>query len=785
MGNRIVISESQYSRLFLNDIQKIDRVYINEQKDTYDPKTREDSQCYYRACDRGRSKWSNCYQSSATVPYWYTLKDPFGDGYDYQWRLWADCSRRWIRRGVKHREEGKDLYSKSTDTSFNDVKDIFIDNHNDELNQKLFREKEIDVKKRRQKLIDEYNRYNSYDYKIKIFRQIVKDLKKMGFGGMSNVGRGNIIPYDEDETFGGNAKAVPTMNKLYAETAIRAMKYINTLQDNKGILQGGLGDGIVCVTDLGTSCKGSQPYITTKNFSLNLARILAGSGVGVRKDYQGPEVQYPASYIVMLHGFYFDYGKIYQDLKDAFKRDPHAVKSSLFPDGWWNFFTQAYGMGGNVGITNFKNATNIIRQLSASDIVGGKIETLNQYSKGGSLWSILGDCFTDYHCILDVASIAALAIPGVGLIASAGLDFINAAAYGLEASSAETVAERDAALIAGGLTLFGGMMGGGVGQTRRLLTKGSRNPKIYNYADEVIKRIDNELPKFRNVPDPSQSKEVAKIYAETANKHKLTNNDVLVAHDIIKDFSKIDPSVGKLYTDALKKIDGPLTKIQRANLTKVASESKFQKLVEQNGGDVVTSLNKYMRTKAGKEALVEAGLFITLTGAMEEPSVQKWVGEGLLKVKATVNPTVKNIVQAEGYDWALTKELFGSTGSAKDNTLLKKAWNKGWRPGYENENIEEGVMWLMKNPQYQTNTFKENRLKQNIDSTGEVYQIDVEELNQEKLDFYNSNIESLKNKINDDDFRRRRTQEQQFNEQKDSIEGDNDLEKMINFMDNN
>jgi hypothetical protein len=753
---KIRLTEGQYKRIFLNDIQKIDRVYINEQKDTYDPKTGEDSQCYGRACDRGRSKFSDCYQSSATVPYWYTLKDPFGDGFDYQWRLWADCSRRWIRRGVKHRNEGKDLYSKSTDTSFNDVKDIFIDRHNDELNKKLFREKDRDVKKRRQKLIDEYNKNNSYDYKIKIFRQTVKDLKKMGFGGMSNIGRGDIIPYDEDETFGGVAKAVPTMNKLYAETAIRAMKYINTIQDNKGILQGGLGDGIVCVTALGTSCKGSQPYLTTKNFSLNLAKILAGSGIGVRKDFQGPEIPYPASYIVMLHGFYFDYGKIYQDLKDTFKSDPHAFKSSLFPDGWWNFFTQAYGIGGNEGISNFKNATNIMRQLSASDIVGGKIETLNQYDKGGSLWSLLGDCFTDYHCVLDIASIATLVIPGVGLIASAGLDFINAAAYGMEASSAETVEERDAALIAGGLTLFGGMMGGGVGQTRRLLTKGSRNPKIYNYVDEVIKRIDNELPKFKNVPDVTKSKEVAKIYKETVDKYKLTNNDFLVAHDIIKDFSKIDPSVGKLYTDALKKIDGPLTKIQRANLTKVARESKFRKLVEENGGDVVTSLNKYMRTKAGKEALVEAGLFITLTEVMEKPEVQKWVGEGLLKVKATVNPTVRNIVQSEGYDWVTTKEIFNSNGERNDNTLLKMAWLKGWRPwpeGVEPTEVnvfETGILWLIENPKYQTETFKKNFSQIGVDNVERKVKPEKEEDRIEGVIYYDTK-EELKQRSNIDD----------------------------------
>ena len=44
----------------------------------------------------------------------------------------------------------------------------------------------------------------------------------------------------------------------------------------------------------------------------------------------------------------------------------------------------------------------------------------------------------------------------------------------------------------------------------------------------VIKRIDNELPKFKNVPDLSKSKEVAKIYKETVEKYKLTNNDILV-----------------------------------------------------------------------------------------------------------------------------------------------------------------------------------------------------------------------------------------------------------------
>ena len=494
------------------------------------------------------------------------------------------------------------------------------------------------------------------------------------------------------------------------------MSYINTIQDNKGILQGGLGDGIVCVTALGTSCKGSQPYLTTKNFSLNLAKILAGSGIGVRKDFLGSEIQYPASYIVMLHGFYFDYGKIYKDLKDTFKRDPHAFKSSLFPDGWWNFFTQAYGTGGNEGISNFKNATNIIRQLSASDIVGGKITTLNQYDKGGSLWSFLGDCFTDYHCVLDIASIATLAIPGVGLAVSAGLDFINAASYGVEGLTAKDKSNRDAAYLAGSLTLLGGLLGGGIGQTRKIIKAGQANPKIYQYADEVMSKVKLEIPNAKNLKNldlqnkgnllqrsfskNKMDETLAKIYKETQEKYGLKQSEMKVAHDILSDLSKIDPSVAQKYTEALNTIEGKMKgSIEKGNLLRLGNDSKFQKTLIENNGDIVTALDKHLKKVAKREAVMEATLFVALTNAMENPSVQKWIGQKYNYIKYMNRTDIRGMVEKEGYDWGNVKEIFYSDGTAPDNVKLKQAWEKEWRP-------ELGRDWLFKNPKYQTKTFK-------------------------------------------------------------------------------
>jgi hypothetical protein len=80
---KIILTENQYNRIFLNDIKKIDSVYINEQKDCPIP-----------------GKWNSAWDA----PRDWTLKDPFKDGYDYQWKVWDDCERHWIRKSIKNRK---------------------------------------------------------------------------------------------------------------------------------------------------------------------------------------------------------------------------------------------------------------------------------------------------------------------------------------------------------------------------------------------------------------------------------------------------------------------------------------------------------------------------------------------------------------------------------------------------------------------------------------------------------------------------------------------------------
>jgi len=625
-------------------------------------------------------------------------------------------------KGSKIKEELKNIYSSS-----NTKKAINVTQ----------KEKESDIEK-----------------KLVSIRNTIDGLEKIGLG-VSAPFIGRLIPYKKTDTF-KNAEDIPSQNYLFARTAINAMKYLTDLMADK-VITGSKGATSICVTKLDSGCKSSNPYVTSSTYDINLSRILSSSPI---KTIYG---EYPASWIMYDYGFYFNWEKIKKDLENKFKSDKFAYKSSLFPDGWWNYFTQTYGVGSE---GSFPQIISAIEKISYDDF--DKVSTINKYEDSTSIWEYLGDCFTDYHCVLDVTSIASLAIPGVGLAISAGIDFVNAASYGVEAYNADSEEEKDAALIACTLTLFGGLLGGGVSQTKRLVTKGNANPKIYKYADEVMDRVNKEIPNAKNLKelDPRKGniiqrnlnkkqipEKLTKIYKETAEKYGLKDSEILIAHDILKDFSKIDPNIAQKYTEALNAIT---KKVDRASLTKFAQKPDFQKMLMSNNGDVVVTLSKYMKMVAKKEAVMEASLFAALTVAMEEPEVQQWVATKIIDLKAKVNPTVKNIVQSEGYDWGTVKEIFNSDSSGKDNSLLKKAWEQGWRPWPKGEEptemnvFETGILWLIENPKYQTETFKRNFSQIGIDDVEREVKPEKEEDRREGVIYYDTKEElEQRSKIDD------------------------------------
>ena len=176
---------------------------------------------------------------------------------------------------------------------------------------------------------------------------------------------------------------------------------------------------------------------------------------------------------------------------------------------------------------------------------------------------------------------------------------------------------------------------------------------------------------------------------------------------------KIDLDVAEKYLKAMKDLD---SKVKRGNLILVGKDKKFQKMLLENNGDVLTTLDKYLKKVARKEAVMEASLFTAMTVAMEQPSVQEWIGEKVNYLKHYGKTNVRSLVEKEGYNWDYTKKVFGTNSNGTENELLRQAWIKGWRPYPKGtkepteQHLMDSMDWLEKNPKYQTQTLK-NQIK--------------------------------------------------------------------------
>ena len=730
MKKRVIISEEQYKRVFLSEqliswqvydgknykstsnindlsvngvvtekqktIAKLYRQWANSSDDIskkYGKKSKYDLDetssnpyggTFINSYKVGKLKFDSVWLATPSGSYFINLSKggEYKYSYDYKTKSWFNHSSSDasiigdpINPNENYWYKGKEEVKKLNDIWTNSVKSKGVYN--------LISKVEGSIKKERE---DAEYKKASADANIE---SVKKFLLELGFGMPTPGGYPDIIP-----------KNPLSGNHLMAQSALNATRYLTAMTSSK-VISGVKGSVDVCVTSVGSTCVPNTFY-TTKYFDYEMGKVVSSQSIG----------DHPAQFVVYLTNFYFNFDKLQKDLDDAFKSDKDAYKSNLFPDGWWGWFNAYWGTN------NLNVITKYINSISPDGIPSG-IGTLNNYKTGGSIWSYLGDCFTDYHCALDIASIAALAIPGVGPMVSMGIDFVNAGAYGVEVVTAKNSDERNMALLAGGLTLFGGFLGGGVGQTKRYLSAAEKNPKIYSYANEVISRTERELPMYKNFKAAQKDAKLTEIYEETKLKYGLNSADVAVGHGIIKDFSKIDLPTASLYSEALSKID---SRIGRANLRRIGNDSRFKNLVLANNGDVVKSLSKFVKTQAGKEALTELGLFIVLTEAMEIPEVQQWIAEKYNYIKYVNREDIRGLVEKEGYQWENTKKVFGSNGSTLDNSLLTNAWKSGWRP-FDKNLIKAGKeitiedMNLNIPEKFQTTTFKE-RMAQMVKGVG-------------------------------------------------------------------
>ena len=296
----------------------------------------------------------------------------------------------------------------------------------------------------------------------------------------------------------------------------------------------------------------------------------------------------------------------------------------------------------------------------------GEANTLTKVITG--IGNFFSECASDYHCVLDVASIAALAVPGAGIFISAAIDAANSGSYFYEASQLKG-SERSWALAGGGLTLLGVIPGV------------SRAVKMVRGSDKAVKEV---LTKIGKEVGKKEGKvigsEMDRILEDAVVGLTVKQEKELM--EILNAIVKVGPEM-KSTISGLKK----LTPNQWVDLNEfIKNEKSFKKYIDvtksetYKNGNLLLALQKYIKTKAGKDALTQAGLFTGLYAALPplvEYGVESYKNMVRLRNK---DMTLGEMIDYDGWNFDDVIKNFKSDRGGRDNGLLWDAWKDGWRP---------------------------------------------------------------------------------------------------------
>lgn len=442
-----------------------------------------------------------------------------------------------------------------------------------------------------------------------------------------------------------------SMNHAYAMAAIESTKKLTDLISSK-ISGTNWNKYSICVTKVGGSC--SAEYAKFDSFSIQMANTVKG--------YPENMDGIKPPFFMILQNFYFDYGKIYEDLTRTFKSDKNAYKSDLFPDGWWNWFTTYFGTD---NLNNIKTKVSKITYLNLP-----KVESKIDIKDQKSLWDILN--LSDPHSVLDLVSIAVLLLPPpAGIIASSAIDATNALWYLGEGHPY--------------LALFTAIgIGPGIKQTKLLLSSSKIEPKVIKFVEELAYVGKGEKLTQGKVDD---------IFAKHTK--DLTDSEKLkFGQDLININKKVDKKVlVNVYKTASEW--EKYSKYDKGLLKNIFKDENNIKLLEKHNGDlnqVLSELRTSLSDDEKRAFCIQAGLYVTISQILpmivSEELIKEVYKSGLLGFKETV--------EGNGFDWNETLNLFMVADQKtepkeyeKDLALLELAWKSGWRP-FDIEKVKNG-----------------------------------------------------------------------------------------------
>lgn len=455
-----------------------------------------------------------------------------------------------------------------------------------------------------------------------------------------------------------------SMNHAYAMAAIESTKKLTDLISSK--IKGSIWNSYsICVSKVGGNCP-SDRYAKFNTFNIQMANEV--------NNYPENVNGIKPPFFMILQNFYFDYGKIYEDLKNTFKYDKNAFKSDMFPDGWWNWFTTYFGTD---NLNNIKTKVSKITYLNLP-----KVESKIKIGDTTSLLDIL----SDGHTLLDLASIAVLLLPPpIGIIASSTIDGINAMWY---------LNEGHPYLAA--LTAIGVFPG--IKQTKFISSGVKMDTKLMKFVEDLTYTSKTEKLTQSKIDDI-----FAKHTKDLTDAEKLTFG---------KDLINISKNADKKILDELYKTINKwneYTNYDKNLLKNIFKDEKNIKLLQKHNGNL-DSVLKDLRQTLDRDQQISLCLQLGLYAVVSDLLPMIVPEELILEVYKTGLIGFQERVIGGGYDWDKTLEIFAVSNKTtdpknyqQDISILELAWKNGWRP-YTKKGNE-----LVINPvpkKYQTESYK-------------------------------------------------------------------------------
>lgn len=304
-----------------------------------------------------------------------------------------------------------------------------------------------------------------------------------------------------------------------------------------------------------------------------------------------------------------------------------------------------------------------------------------------------GEMGTDFHCVLDIASVVSVFIPVVGPIISMIIDVSNGLIYLVDALKAEPGMEKNMAYFSAGMSILGGLLTG-IGDLRAMLKAQPNGAKILAFSDEFAKRG----VKLATMSEDVALMESRKLVMELSSKYGLLSKELEMAQEYMGSLEKLmkeSPKAVATYKKTIRQIQG---KIGMRRWSEFMANKNFQEIMIKNNGNIVESIKIFSKKVTNKDFLIQVGFLVGGESVLPELTGSFFMD----KIKSGEWGTFGQMLQSNNYNLESVVEEFmvDENYYERDMKLLEMAWKekcggdwkercvdingigKPWRPSY-------------------------------------------------------------------------------------------------------